>query len=282
MKNKLSLSLFMMCSIFSNAQLTPPYSQDFETGIFPPSGWQTFPIGSPINWLHDTTASAFGIGSACISFDNYNTASGSYYGIRLPPMMFDNTTNPYIRFDIAYAQRTGASSDVFSIWWSNNGSSNWQNIISYSSSTLTTAPSTANLFVPTSTQWQTKTLSISSLAGLPYVRLAIEDGCFGGNKIYIDNVEVFDSLPNVSVKELFNASQLIVFPNPIVNEINVRNNSTQPIQFSLYNYLGELILEKNLVDNTSTINISDYSKGAYFYKLNSGEELIKQGKIIKQ
>ena len=282
MKNKILVSLLMICSIYTKAQLTPPYFQDFEFGIFPPSGWETFPIGSPINWQHDTTASGHGIGTACISFDNYNTAAGSYYGIRLPPMLFNSVTNPYLRFDIAYAQRTGASSDIFGIWWSNNGSSNWQNIFSYSSGTLTTAPSTANLFVPTPTQWQTKTLSILSLAGLPYVRLAIEDNCNNGNKIYIDNVEVFDSLPNVKVNEVFNANQLMVFPNPATKIINVLNSSSLAIRFLLYNSFGEIVLEKELIEKTTQIDISDYSDGMYFYKLNSESEAIKWGNIIKQ
>ncbi len=235
MKNKSLILLFIICSMYVKAQISPPYTQDFETSVFPPSGWQTFPIGSPINWQYDTTASGYGIGSACISFDNYNTAAGSYYGVRLPPMLFDVVTNPYLRFDVAYAQRTGAASDIFGIWWSNNGSSNWQSITSYSAGALTTAPSTANLFVPTSGQWQTKTLSLSFLAGLPYVRLAIEDNCNNGNKIYIDNVVVFDSLPNVSVNEPFNADQLMVYPNPTHNEIKVKSNSSLLITFSLYN-----------------------------------------------
>lgn len=282
MKNISLAFLFMLCSIYTNAQISPPYSQNFETSAFPPSGWQTFPLGSSINWQYDTTASGYGIGSACISFDNFNTTAGSYYGIRLPAMSFDSVLNPYIRFDIAYAQKTGTGSDIFGIWWSNNGSSNWQNVINYSAGSLATASSTTSLFVPSVGEWQTKTLSLSSLAGLPYVRLAIEDDCNNGNKIYFDNVLVFDSSTNVNVNEISNANQLLLFPNPAGHEINVLNNSTLPIQLSLYNCLGERILEKVLFDKLNTINISDYSEGSYFYTLSSETKVIKKGVVFKQ
>ncbi|HNS13186.1 MAG TPA: T9SS type A sorting domain-containing protein [Bacteroidia bacterium] len=282
MKNKLLTILLAFCSISVTAQISLPYSQDFETSLFPPTGWQTFPIGSSINWQYDTTVSAYGIGSACISFNNYTTAAGSYYGIRLPAMNFNLVSNPYIRFDVAYAQRTGASSDIFGLWWSNNGSSNWQNIINYSGGSLSTATSTANLFVPTPVEWQTKTLSLSSLAGLPYVRLAIEDDCFNGNKIYIDNIEVFDSLPNVNVKELSTTIRPLVYPNPAINELFIQNNSAVPIHFSLYNSIGEIVFEKTLIDHRSIINVLDYPKGLYFYILKSETEPMKSGSIYKQ
>lgn len=137
-------------------------------------------------------------------------------------------------------------------------------------------------FVPSVGEWQTKTLSLSSLAGLPYVRLAIEDDCNNGNKIYFDNVLVFDSSTNVNVNEISNANQLLLFPNPAGHEINVLNNSTLPIQLSLYNCLGERILEKVLFDKLNTINISDYSEGSYFYTLSSETKVIKKGVVFKQ
>ena len=190
---KALLLFFALISALSlPAQIIPPYVQDFE-GPFPPTGWQTFPIGSPVNWVRDTTASGYGNSQACISFDNFNTSAGSYYGVRLPSMNFSGVTQPYLQFDYAYALRTGTASDIFGIWWSNNGTSNWQNLINYSNASLVTAPATSAMFLPAPSDWRTKTLSLSSLAGLSFVRLAIEDDCNNGNKIYIDNVRVFDS-----------------------------------------------------------------------------------------
>ena len=264
------------------AQVALPYSQDFEATSFPPLGWQTFPIGSSTNWILDNTVSGYGIGSACISFDNYNTVAGTYFGIRLPAMDFTNISDPYIRFDVAYAQRIGTGSDVFGFWWSNNGSSNWQNIINYSGSNLSTAPSTSNLFVPTPGQWQTKTLSISTLAGLPFVRLAIEDDCNHGNKIYIDNIIVFDSTTNVGINENNSYDQAMIYPNPTNDKFYIKGISSYPINVALINSLGEKLFESEIYDITNSINVAKYKTGLYYYELRNKGESVKQGKLIIQ
>ena len=77
-------------------------------------------------------------------------------------------------------------------------------------------------------------------------------------------------------------STLIVFPNPANNELNIQINSIQTFHFTLYNSLGEKIIEQTLNNKSSTINLSAYSKGIYFYKMISDKSIIKTGKIIKQ
>jgi hypothetical protein len=73
-----------------------------------------------------------------------------------------------------------------------------------------------------------------------------------------------------------------VFPNPSTNIFTLKNNSNHSLQFTLYNSLGEIIIDKTLIDNTSTIDLSASSDGIYFYKLTSENNLIKTGKLIKQ
>jgi hypothetical protein len=274
------MSSFIFMEAF--AQVPLPYSYDFEPIAFPPTGWQTFPIGSPVNWVHDNTASGYGIGTTCTSFDNYNTAAGSYYGIRLPAMNFTNISQPYIRFDIAYAQRTGTASDIFGLWWSNNGSSNWQNIINYSGSTLITAPSTPNLFIPTSAQWQTKTHSLASLAGLPYVRLAIEDDCNHGNKLYFDNVTVFDSA-TVGINEVIFSNQLIVYPDPFGSFINIAESKQNIIKAILYCTTGSIVASVKKENRVLRLeNLSYLPEGIYFLRLDMENGKTVYKKIIKQ
>ncbi len=283
MKKKLLALLICLSCINAHAQILPPYSQDFETATFPPTGWQTFPVGSFINWERDTTSSGYGTGTACTSFDNYNTAAGSYYGIRLPSMNFSNVSQPYIRFDIAYAQRPAASSDIFGLWWSNNGSSNWLNIVNYSGVTLTTAPATSGLFVPTAAQWQTKTRSLSSLAGLSFVRLAIEDDCSHGNKIYFDNVIVFDS-STVGLNELLFSNQMLIFPDPFGSFITISSGSKQTIfRAYLYNIMGSIVASAEQTGlNLRIENLSGLPEGIYFLRLDMQDGKTFFKKIIKQ
>jgi hypothetical protein len=213
MKELLTTAAVCLVTLGAAAQTPLPYFQDFEGGVFPPPGWQTFPIGSPVNWTLDTV-SAYGIGTACASFDNYNTASG-YYGIRLPWMDFTNVENAVFQFDLAYAKRPTGSADQFSLWWSDNGSTNWQSLGSISA---ITAPPTADPFVPESSQWQTFAV-VLSLSHEPYVRLAIEDVSNHGNLMYFDNALVYDSLPSGVVTA--QPAGPVIAPNPFNTQITV-------------------------------------------------------------
>jgi len=79
-----------------------------------------------------------------------------------------------------------------------------------------------------------------------------------------------------------NENLVYVFPNPSNNILNIQNNSAQQVQFTLYNYLGEKIIDKTLTEKTSTINLSAYSNDIYFYRVNNDKHLMTSGKIIKQ
>lgn len=76
--------------------------------------------------------------------------------------------------------------------------------------------------------------------------------------------------------------KLKIYPNPTVSELNIENNSTQHIQFTFYNSLGEKFIDKILANKTNTINLSPYSNDVYFYRVSTDKQLIKSGKIIKQ
>ncbi|MBR9846627.1 MAG: T9SS type A sorting domain-containing protein [Algicola sp.] len=74
----------------------------------------------------------------------------------------------------------------------------------------------------------------------------------------------------------FTFQNLIVYPNPATNIINV--NSTKPInKIEIYNNLGALM---NQVFDANNINISDYDSGIYFLRISSETRSVTK-KIIK-
>ncbi len=86
----------------------------------------------------------------------------------------------------------------------------------------------------------------------------------------------------LSINELNEQLQLILYPNPFNNELNIQIYSTQVFKFTLYNSLGEKIIDKTLKNKFNTIDLSAYTNDIYFYKLSSAEKhLIKSGKLIK-
>lgn len=275
----LALAFMIGGLVTGSAQTTLPYFQDFENPTFPPTGWQTFPIGSPDNWERDTV-SGYGLGTACTSFDNYNIASG-YYGLRLPWMDFTNVNLPCIQFDIAYAKRPTGNPDAFGFWWSNNGTSNWQSLGNLASNLMITAPDTADPFVPTATQWATRTLCFATLAHRPYVRLAFEDVSANGNLIYIDNVSVFDSAPSGLGNAL--SPTTVVSPIPFSSSITADAGDGEIIsRAELFSFAGNKVAAVEPVASRVTLDgLSDLPAGIYVLRLTTDAGQSQDCKVVK-
>ena len=80
-------------------------------------------------------------------------------------------------------------------------------------------------------------------------------------------------------------STIKIYPNPTASNLNieVESNFMFPLQFELNNILGENLIDRSLISTSNTIDLSNYSKGVYVYKLlDSDNEIVKIGKIIKE
>ncbi|GIV29811.1 MAG: hypothetical protein KatS3mg028_0877 [Bacteroidia bacterium] len=86
------------------------------------------------------------------------------------------------------------------------------------------------------------------------------------------NTEIF--------KEEFHA-----YPNPSTNQITFETNGTtdENHMLNIYNSTGQIVTSKPF-QNKTIANVNDFSKGLYFYQIqsSSGKELIGQGKFIVQ
>lgn len=101
------------------------------------------------------------------------------------------------------------------------------------------------------------------------------------NLLYLDNLTLSNS--PLGIENLNSNENLVsVFPNPSNNILSIENNSTKMFQFTLYNSLGEKLIDKILPNKTSTINLSAFANDIYFYKVSNDKQEIKSGKIIKQ
>ena len=84
-----------------------------------------------------------------------------------------------------------------------------------------------------------------------------------------------------NIENISNDNICFVYPNSSTNEFTIQNNSAQLFHFSLYNSLGEKLIDKTFANKTSTINISAFASDIYFYRVRNDEQVIKSGKIIK-
>lgn len=88
---------------------------------------------------------------------------------------------------------------------------------------------------------------------------------------------VFQSLNNSAFEK---DNSVVIFPNPTQSIVNVKSdNSIKSIQ--LYDVQGRLLQTKLTEENSTSIDISDKSKGIYFLKITS-DKGIKVERIVKE
>lgn len=71
------------------------------------------------------------------------------------------------------------------------------------------------------------------------------------------------------------------YPNPGKNVLNIRT-ALQNAQVELYNSLGRLVLNLELLENVTTINTNSWPSGTYIWKVMSNGKEAESGKWIKQ
>ena len=96
-------------------------------------------------------------------------------------------------------------------------------------------------------------------------------------KVYVDNIVLVteaDFVMDVAKDKMI--SQIKLYPNPVVNELNVslaKANTT----VAIYNAVGQKLSEKVSTGNIAKFNVSNLRKGIYFVKLSDGtsEKFVK-------
>ncbi|WP_250436742.1 T9SS type A sorting domain-containing protein [Hanstruepera flava] len=82
-----------------------------------------------------------------------------------------------------------------------------------------------------------------------------------------------NELISLSVEEN-SVSNISIYPNPTNNILNFRSSFNEPLNLSIYNLLGQVVLSKN-IDNNTALDVSELSSGVYTIRLNNTNEVIK-------
>ena len=74
-----------------------------------------------------------------------------------------------------------------------------------------------------------------------------------------------------------------LFPNPATNSFTLKidNSQQEPVFLQIINSNGEIIDQKNNIQSTLSIDVSNYSKGIYFVKIHSNQFVSTKKLIIK-
>ena len=108
--------------------------------------------------------------------------------------------------------------------------------------------------------------SFTATSNGDYAVVVTENGC-------TDTSECV-SIDMVSLKEDLNHNELIIYPNPTNDILNITGLAEMEggIEYSIYDNLGRLVLNGNLTDQTQSINCAEIARGLYTLQIISSNK----------
>jgi PKD repeat protein len=284
--------------VFENALLIanseslnePAYNYDYPTAV---DGWIF--KGDAIRQWEETSNGVFGGYKGIKLRGNSNAMTGTAYSIVSPSFNFEGTTNPYIKFNYAFAPNittgTTTSSDQMVVQYSVNCGLYWSNLRIISGATLQTVASPLSSFVNfvpvNQTQWKEALVSGATIPKSSNVRFRINFFNEGGNNLYIDNISFGKK---VGIDDLdANDINLSVYPNPFSTTTQISYNLPAAVQTTVevYDLLGKKVADlfngkqtEGIQQVTFDRTIFGLTNGMYFVKIKVGESVITQKVLV--
>ncbi len=97
-----------------------------------------------------------------------------------------------------------------------------------------------------------------------------------------DNVIVYETAILNILQNNFNKA-FTVYPNPVKNELTIENVDPNNASMKVYDVLGKIVIQKEIYENLTNVDISTLSSGLYLIKIfGDGDNLLYSEKIIKK
>jgi photosystem II stability/assembly factor-like uncharacterized protein len=269
--NGVSESVTKQAYIQSTSPSLVCQTTDFESGSIPLTWRDGHSTGGSSTFSTSNACSAFGTGSYSMAFENYwIDVQGERDEIILEKQILDPLNNWILAFDVAYAEYGGQYSDTLAVLFSTDCGDTWEELWVKGGGTLSTAPATTDLFIPTATQWRSEQIDLPESS--EEVLIAFQNRGRWGNNFYIDNVNVCFS-SSIDLIETLNAS---IFPNPTDGNLSIQlneNNSMSAIR--MHNMSGQLVMEKFISNvNYVTLDLAEYARGIYTLTIQTDQGII--------
>ncbi len=84
------------------------------------------------------------------------------------------------------------------------------------------------------------------------------------------------------VNEKITQSEILVYPNPAKETLTFNTGMYSNYQLSIFNALGQTVLQQHCTSSQNTFSIQDFQQGMYYYKLVSNKGKIISGKFVKE
>jgi hypothetical protein len=100
--------------------------------------------------------------------------------------------------------------------------------------------------------------------------------------IKIDSFGCLEANCNVGVTEIIENKGMVIYPNPARDKITIKINQkdSSEIKLVIYNLQGQMLLQKDLVQNNTEIDVSLLPQGIYVARVSFGDGSYRQGKFV--
>ena len=136
-----------------------------------------------------------------------------------------------------------------------------------------------NSVLTSNNQWEQFSIDLTSVASQSINRfvLFLDQGVTNWDTYYLDNFHL-SSTP-LNLKDVKSSNNLVIFPQPAINEISIESSilSINNSVLYLFDLKGDLILRNDLSkksnDERIILDISEFKSGLYLLKLQSNNQI---------
>ncbi len=259
--------------------------EGFENISIPNAEWYMNNTNST-GFTITTTASASG--SKSLRLNNNTNTAGDVDEFISTNIDLSAVSDVRLTFKYAFAKKASTNTDRLQIYVSKNCGETWSHKKNLSGSNLPTAPNHTGSFIPEDNEWKEITISnISSSFLAENFRVKFKFTAGGGNKLYIDDINIFD-LTTVSISENEFISDLKLYPNPTQGNSNIEFslNQTTDADILLTDMVGKIVevISSNTLNagtHKFVVNTNALRAGIYFVNLSIGDQMITQKLIVR-
>lgn len=253
-----------------------PLRQRFQSANLLNSPWvSTSPDPEFPGWLVRTAPAPDGNGHTnyAVVSEFFDQPKGRESWLVSPVLDMSEAVLAGLQFRYSYAPLDFAS-DILQVRVSLDCGQSWKNIVYERKGPELSAEMVNTRWAPQNSQdWFTAFINLTEYVGLTDVRVAIVAISDGGNDLYLDNIEFFNSDQPITT-EIPEENEMIAFPNPTNEDLKVIFNlrHREDVLLQLYSMEGQLVYEvtqPNTLNQVYAIDTQFYHPGMYILRVSS-------------
>jgi hypothetical protein len=273
---------FLVASSFNGN----PVVESFANTAFPNPGFVVVNADGGPAWTRDGANGAYQINpqhSAKYDFFG-NKKIGDIDEFILPPVDLSGGAAPTISFDYAYAQRLSTSNDKLEIMASKDCGANWTTVYTNSGASMATAASPiANAWQPVFSEWISPNAIPLPGFNAPQVIVKFVTTNDNGNILYLDNINLSQSVPSSVAKNgVIAFTGVNVYPNPSngLSTVEISTPTSGQARVIMYNTLGQVMTGMNTNvragSNYMPVDLREYPNGVYVMQVSIDDQVFSK------